>query len=128
MTIGNEAIRALAVDLRQSERFVGVALVVPSQQYAVLLADGEKRSVERKLPADLWPEIDAWAAAGDAGLPARPAPLSQAVVSALLEGERPSATGQRFASIPLNTASAADLPALAERMLPELLKSRRTAD
>jgi hypothetical protein len=78
----------------------------------------------RRRDADTWLEIDAWAADGDAGLPARPAPLSPAVVAAILESGRPTAIAQRFASIPISGASHPELASLAGRLLPELLSSR----
>ena len=72
-------------------------------------------------------EGDAWAAVSDAGLPARPAPMSPVVVAALRDGEGPSLIAQRFASIPIRVKSHAELAPLAERVLPELLNVRRSA-
>ena len=121
--------RALAVGVRHIDTgaLLGVALVVPSEQYLSILADGAGRTVEPELTADVWREIDAWAAATDAGLPARPAPMSPAIVAALLEGERLSVSAQRFASIPFSVSSHAELAPLAERLLPELLNARGSA-
>jgi hypothetical protein len=121
--------RALAIDVRHIDigATLGVALVVPSEQYVSILADGDGRAVEPELTPHVWREIDAWAAAGDAGLPARPAPMDPAIVAALLEGERLSVSAKRFASIPISVASHAELAPLAERLLPELLNTRRSA-
>jgi hypothetical protein len=121
--------RALAIDVRHLDTgaLLGVALVVPSEQYLSILVDGAGGAVEPELTAHVWREIDAWAAAGNAGLPARPAHMSLAVVAALLEGERLSVSAQRFASIPISVASHAELAPLAERLLPELLNARRSA-
>jgi hypothetical protein len=118
--------RALAVDIRERDTGVvlGVALVVPSERYVSFLADGARIATSHKLSAETWREIEAWAADGDAGLPARPAPLSPAVVSALLERDRLTVIAQRFASIPISVASHAELASLAERLLPELLGTR----
>jgi hypothetical protein len=120
--------RALALDVRHIDTgaLLGVALVVPSEHHLSIL-DGAGRTVEPRLSAHVWREIDAWAAAGDAGLPARPAPMSPAILATLLEGARLSVSAQRFASIPISVASHAELAPLAERLLPELLNVRRSA-
>ena len=121
------ATHAFALDVRHSGTgaLLGVALVVPSKRYVSVLADGARRAVEPKLTAEVWREIDAWVDAGNSGLPARPAPMSPAIVDALLEGERLSVSAERFAAIPISVASEAELAPLAERVLPELLSVRR---
>jgi len=129
MTSNVASTRVLAIDLRQmgTGALLGVALVVPSERYLAILTDRADRAEEPELTAHAWREIDAWAVAGDAALPARPAPMSSTVVAALLERECPSVIAQRFASIPVSVTSHTELAPLAARVLPELLKARGSA-
>ena len=122
--------RALAIDVRHLDTgaLLGVALIVPSEQYLSILVDGAGGAVEPELTAHVWREIDAWAAAGNAGLPARPAHMSLAVVAALLEGERLSVSAQRFVSIPISVASRNDAmiaaPPIIQMFLPLVPRNR----
>ena len=122
------ATRALALDIRQADTnaLLGIALIVPSQRYIAVIEHVAGKHREPSLQADAWLAIDAWAAAGDAGLPTRPAPLDDAVASALLRQNAP-VIARRFASIPLDATSPADVAAIAARALPGFLLSRRTA-
>ncbi len=99
----NVADRALAVHLREIEtgELLGVALLVPSERYAATFLNGADDVRERKLTPAVWRKIDKWVINGDIGLPAEPAPLSPAVVAALLGSERPTISGHRFASFPM---------------------------
>jgi hypothetical protein len=126
MMSNNSTTRAIAVEITHNHTgaLSGVALIVPSERYVLSRADGEKRPIERTLTADVWREIDAWIEAGDGGLPARPAPLSSVVASALLEGAQP-VTANRFTSIPLSVPEG-ELARLAERLLRELPGRRRS--
>jgi hypothetical protein len=121
--------RALALDLGHADtgEFLGVALTVPSERYLAILHDGAERAQEQRLAAETWREIDQWGAAGDAGLPARPSPIPVSIGAAVVEGDRPSVVARRVASIPINVSSRADLPALTERVLPQLLRGCRSA-
>ena len=121
--------RALALDIRQASTnaLLGIAFIVPSQRYIAVIQQVDEKHREPSLQTDAWLAIDAWAAAGDAGLPRRPAPLDDAVASALLQQNDAPVIAQRFASIPLDSTSPADLTAIAERALPGFLLSRRTA-
>jgi len=114
--------RALVVHLRDTDRgrLFGVALFVPSVRYAALLIDGAGEPRERQLTLDVWREIDNWVIAGDSGLPAEPAPLSRRVVTALLEGERPTISAHRFASFPMKGQAAEALDSAVKRLLPNL--------
>ena len=125
MTLSHTAARALAVDIRQVDTgaLIGVALIVPSDRFAVTLARSGGNTEERTLTDGEWREIEAWAAAGDAGLPAEPPPLKPEVAAALLEDERP-AVARRFASIPFGAIPGANVSLVAGRMLPALLKAR----
>ncbi len=114
--------RALVLQLRDAHkgRLFGVALFVPSVRYAALLIDGAGEPRERKLTLDVWREIDSWVIDGDWGLPAEPAPLSRRVVTALLEGERPTISAHRFASFPMKAQAAEVLDSAVKRLLPNL--------
>ena len=121
---------AYALDLRGIETGVpvGVALVVPTSRYLSTLAAGAGLVTTHELSDDIWREIDAWAADGNARLPARPAPMSRSVVAACLGGERASVvSAQRFAAIPIAEESHEALSRLADDLLPALLKARRSA-
>jgi hypothetical protein len=121
---------ALAVEIRHLDTgaVLGVALVVPSDRYLSFLAEGEASATTPDLSDETWREIDAWAADGDARLPARPAPMSPSIVATVLGEELASAgIAQRFAAIPITIGSHEELARLANRVLPELLNSRRSA-
>jgi hypothetical protein len=120
--------RALALDVRHagSNTLAGVALLFPSHRYAALLLEGEQVH-QRTLSATIWLAIDAWIAASDAALPQRPAPVNDAIASALFESDDVPMIAQRFASIPLGAMPHEDVAVLAQRALPGFLLSRRTA-
>jgi hypothetical protein len=121
---------AYAVDIRSRDTVAvqGVALVVPSGRHASLLAAGASIATNLELPDDIWREIDAWAADGNARLPARPAPMSRSIVEALLGVEQAAAvSAQRFAAIPIAEESHEALGRMADGLLPGLLKARRSA-
>jgi hypothetical protein len=121
---------AYAVDIRRFDTGAvqGVALVAPSGRYLSLLAAGAGIATTPGLPDDIWCEIDAWAAEGNARLPAKPAPMSGAIVDALLGAELASAViAQRFAAIPITEESAEAVARMADGLLPALLKARQSA-
>jgi len=107
MTASLATPRVIAVELRHADTgaMLGVALIAPSERHAVMRREGAGKPAERTLTSDAWLEIDAWIAAGDAGLPARPSPLNPAIAAALLQDGLP-VVGRRLASIPLTSASA----------------------
>jgi hypothetical protein len=115
--------RVLAVHLREIEtgELEGVALLVPLQRYAATLINGAGEARERKLPPAVWREIDRWVINGDVGLPAEPAPLSPAVVAALLENERRTFSAHRVASFPMTARGEGALTSTVKRLLPRLL-------
>jgi hypothetical protein len=121
---------AIAIDIRENDSrrtLVGVALALPSIRHLSVLTDGARAAIEPPWSRAAWSEIDGWITRGDNGLPVRPAPLSDAIVSALIPGDRRSLTASRFASIDLCMAPDPDLADIALRMLPELLERRRVA-
>jgi hypothetical protein len=121
---------ALAVDIRRlnTGAVLGAALVVPSERYLSFLADGAGIATPPRLSAETWREIDAWATDGNARLPAKPAPMTPSIVAALLGARQtPSVSAQRFASIPITVASRAELDSLADNLLRDLMKARRSA-
>jgi hypothetical protein len=120
---------ALAVEIRHVDTgtVLGVALVVPSDRHLAFLAEGAAVVTISNLSDNLWREISAWAADGDARLPAKPAPMSPWVVAAVLGGGLPSGvSAQRFAAIPITVTSHDELARLADRLLPDLLNARRS--
>ncbi len=126
MTSTAAATRALAIDVRDKDNaLLAVALLVPPEPYLAILEEGANQPKEVTLAADVWREIEAWAAAGDAALPARPAPMSPAIVAALLDRDRPPTIAQRIASIPIGITSPSELTSLAQRLLPQLMIARR---
>ena len=120
--------RALAIDLRciDTGKLHGVALLVPSDRYLSILLEGADKFSGPKLTAQVWQDIEAWTAAGNAGLPARPPALKPAIVAALLEQDSPSISAHRSASIPISVTSRTELAPLAESLLPALLNARRS--
>jgi hypothetical protein len=119
---------AIAVDVRHTDTgaLIGVAVVVPSVRYLATLAEDAGSAVEPTLTAELWREIEAWAADGDARLPAKPAPMSPSIAAALLSaGDTSNVTAQRFAAIPITLTSRGELASLADRLLPNLLSARK---
>jgi hypothetical protein len=121
---------ALAVDIRQlnTGAALGVALVVPSERYVSFLADGASIATTPNLSAETWREIDAWAADGGARLPAKPAPMTPSIVAAVLGAKQAAPiSAQRFAAIPLTVASRDELHSLADNLLRDLIKTRRSA-
>ena len=119
---------AIAVDVRHTDTgaLIGVAVVVPSVRYLAILAADAGSVVEPTLTAELWREIEAWAADGDARLPAKPAPMSPSIAAALLSaGDTSTVTAQRFAAIPITLTSRGELASLADRLLPNLLGARK---
>ena len=75
----------------------------------------------------MWREIDTWVIAGDVGLPAEPAPLSPAVVVALLENQRPTISAHRLASFPVTARGDEPLTTTLEQQLPRLRDALRPA-
>ena len=73
-----------------------------------VIADGSEHVEQRTLAEDAWVEIDAWAAASDAALPKRPAPLGVGVASVMLRQTGVPVIAERFASIPLEATSPSD--------------------
>ncbi len=119
---------AIAVDVRHTDTgaLIGVAVVVPSVRYLATLAEDAGSAVEPTLTAELWREIEAWAADGDARLPAKPAPMNSSMAAALLSaGDTSNASAQRFAAIPITFTSRGELASLADRLLPNLLSARK---
>jgi hypothetical protein len=129
MTSRPADLRALAVDIRHvdTHALLGVALLVPAHRYVAVITDGSEHVEQRTLAEDAWVEIDAWAAAGDAALPKRPAPLAVSVASVMLRQTGVPVIAERFASIPLEATSPSEMASLAQRALPGFLISRRTA-
>jgi hypothetical protein len=132
MTSTIAASRALAIEIRDREgdELLGIAVLLPSEKYAAVGAriapdpnrvppEGAGRHEERRLTANARNEIEAWVSAGDAGLPARPAPLPGGVMADLFGGGR-ALVGQRVASIPIPSASRADAPVVVDRLLKAL--------
>lgn len=120
---------AIAVDIRQLNTGVvlGVALVVPSERYLSFIAEGADIGISPSLPAETWREIDAWTSKVDARLPAKPAPMTPSIVAAFLGAEQtPNIIAQRFAAIPITVASRDELNSLADRLLPDLIKTRHS--
>jgi hypothetical protein len=128
MTNTTPSDRALAVDVRHAgaSTLVGVALLFPAHRYAAILAEGGQVQ-QPALSSATWLAIDAWIAASDAALPQRPAPVNDAIASALFASDDVPVIAQRFASIPLAAMPHEDVAALAQRALPGFLLSRRTA-
>ena len=129
MTTALATTYALALEIRQLDTgaVLGVALVVPSGRHLSFLSDSAGIATSASLPDETWREIDAWAAEGNAGLPAQPAPLGPSIVAAFL-GEQPSAvSARRFAALPITVAAHDDLGRLAKHLLPGLLNARRSA-
>ena len=122
--------RAIALEIRSAETnvFLGVAWVVASERYAAILETDTSRVSEPELAPATWKAIDEWVSAGDAGLPARPAPLAADVVSCLLDRDDRPAIGERFASIPVADAARTELESVARLALPGLLRARRPAE
>ncbi len=120
---------AYAVDIRRLDTGAlrAVALAFPSVRHVAVFAEGAVLTTPA-LTDEIWREIDAWVADGNARLPAKPAPMSRSIVDALLGGEQTSAvSAQRFAAIPITEESHEALARLADRMLPGLLKARLSA-
>jgi hypothetical protein len=121
---------AFAVDIRHLDTgtLLGVALVIPEDRVASVLAEGAGIARTPALSTETWGEIHRWAADGNARLPLRPAPMSPSITAALLGGEQQSAvSGNRFAAIPLAAASYDERASQAQRLLPILLNERRSA-
>jgi len=105
---------------------IGVGLWLPSERHLSFLAEGAEAAVMPALSNSLWDEITAWAAESDRFLPRQPAPMSTRIVASFLEGHDPSAViAQRYAAIPITAPFLA--PMVEGRLLPELLRARRSA-
>lgn len=119
---------ALAVCIRDLEtgNVRGVALIVASERFLAFLAEGATLAAMPTLSAETWREIEAWGDAGDAGLPVKPAPMSPSIVATFAGDERQPATGERFASIPIVVSSREELTQLTGKLLPDLLRARRS--
>ena len=118
--------QALAVCIRDHENgdVRGVALIVPTERFLAFLAESARFAATPTLSAETWREIEAWGDGGDAGLPAKPAPMSSSIV-ATFAGER--ARGERFASIPIVVSSREELTQLTGKLLPDLLRASRSS-
>lgn len=97
---------AYAVDIRRIDTGValGVALVVPSSRYLSVLAEGAGMASAPELSDDTWREIAAWAADGNARLPAKPAPMNSSIVEACLgeQGQPSALSDSRPSQSPMN--------------------------
>jgi hypothetical protein len=123
MTQSQSATTAYAFDLRQLETGakLGVGLVVPSHRHLTMLAEGAESAVVPQLSPEVWSEIEAWAADGDARLPARPAPMTASILAALPGVSDESAViAHRFAAIPIPMVPQHDVVSLVDRLLPDL--------
>lgn len=123
MNQASSATTAYAFDLRRLETGgkLGVGLVVPSHRHLTMLADGAESAVVARLSPEVWSEIEAWAADGDARLPARPAPMSASILAALPGVSDESAViAHRFAAIPIQVVPQHDVVSLVDRLLPNL--------
>ena len=94
--------RALTIEIRDvaTRELAGVALLVPAKRIATVLVDGADQPVPVPLAESAWNAIEAWTTASDAALPARPKPLDDAVVTALVGETRTALVGERIASFP----------------------------
>ena len=118
---------AYVFDLRHPDTHavLGVGVVIPSLRYASVLTGSSADARSSELSAEEWNGIDDWVAEGNAGLPARPAPMSPAIVAALLGDGNVSA--ERFAAIPFTDLPRPELVSRVNTMLDELLRVRRSA-
>ena len=117
------ATTAHAFDLRQLDTGakLGVGVVVPSHRQLRMRAEAGETVVVAELSPAVWSEIEAWAAAGDARLPARPAPMSASIVAALPGvADQSAVIAQRFAAIPIPLVPEQDLASLVDRLLTSL--------
>ena len=94
--------RALTIEIRDvaTRELAGVARLVPAKRMATVLVDGAEHPVPVPLDESAWSAIEAWTTASDAALPARPKPLDDAVVTALVGETRTALVGERIASFP----------------------------
>ena len=127
MTHALAVTHAIAVDIRElnAGAVLGVALVVPSEKYLSVLAEGTDIAISPTLSAETWREIDAWTNDVESRLPAKPAPMTPSIVAAFVGAEQTQhLSAQRFAAIPITVASRDELNSLAHRLLPGLMKAR----
>jgi len=118
---------AYVFDLRHPDTHVvlGVGVVIPSLRYASVLTGRSTDARSAELSDEIWNGIDYWVAEGNAGLPARPAPMSPSIVAALMGDGNVSA--ERFAAIPFTELPRPELVSRVNTMLAELLRVRRKA-
>lgn len=120
-------VRAYAFDVRElgTDLVVGVGLFVPSAHQLWFRAVDATASTAPALSDALWSDLHRWTSDGDAHLPRRPAPMSHALVAAMLSTDSSQLIAHRFAVLPL----ALDLSAVSTRecVLSGLLSARRSA-
>jgi hypothetical protein len=127
MTHAFAVTHAIAVDIRElnAGALLGVAMVVPSEKYLSVLAEGSDIAISPTLSAETWREINAWTNDVESRLPAKPAPMTPSIVAAFVGAEQTQRlSAQRFAAIPITVASRDELISLADRLLPGLMKAR----
>ena len=126
MTIA--AAYAYALDIRTLDTgaLKGVALVVPSERRIHVMVDGVGVPAVSNVSEEMWRDIDAWVADGNARLPKRPAPLAPAIVAAFMGAQALDVSAQRFAAIPIAEGFHGDQARLAAS-LQGLLHVRRSA-
>jgi len=110
---------ALVLHLRETDTRIlhGMALIVASERYVAVCSNASGRMDEPTLTADQWREVDAWTARSNAALPAKPAPLSAAIVNVLVGDQSQSVTGERIAAVPIGSTTRAEARVWAERLL-----------
>ena len=125
VTTASATAYALVLHLRETETRIlrGMALIVPSERYVAVRSHASDRLDEPTLTADQWREVDAWTAASNAALPAKPAPLSAAIVNVLVDDPSQAVTGERIAAVPIGSTTRPEARVWAER----LLRGRETA-
>jgi hypothetical protein len=133
MTPTNMRGLAIAVDIRRTETddLIGIALIVASERHVSWLSAETGAISAPALSDEIWRDVDAWDTAAAARLPFKPEPMTASIVDAILGGEATSeargVTARRFAAIPIAVESGDALTSLPDRLLPDLLNSRRAA-
>jgi hypothetical protein len=98
--------------------------VIPSLRYASVLTGRSTDARSAELSDEIWNGIDYWVAEGNAGLPARPAPMSPSIAALMGDG---NVSAERFAAIPFTELPRPELVSRVNTMLAELLRVRRKA-
>ena len=119
MTTASATAYALVLHLREADSRIlcGMALIVASERYVAVCSNASDRIDEPTLTADQWREVDAWTAESNAALPAKPAPLSASIVSALVGDQSQPVTGERIAAVPIGSTTRPEARVWAERLL-----------